>query len=71
MLLSRRISAAARPIVAVAWSNVMFSSWPSSAFVAGEKIGVSSRADSTKPGGSGSPARVPDPRYSFHAEPAM
>jgi hypothetical protein len=30
----------------------MFSSWPSVAFVAGVKIGSSSRCDSTRPGGS-------------------
>ena len=47
----------------------MFSSWPDSALVAGEKMGGSSRSDSRRPAGSGSPARVPCSRYSFHALP--
>jgi hypothetical protein len=52
-------------------STVMFSSWPVSAFVAGLKIGGTSRALSTRPVGSGSPASVPEREYSFQAEPVM
>ena len=47
----------------------MFSSCPLSAFVAGEKRGGSNRSLSRNPAGSVSPARVPEARYSFHAEP--
>ena len=51
------------------YANVTFSSWPRSAFVAGEKIAGSSGWLSTHPPGSGSPARVPARRYSDHADP--
>ena len=51
-------------------SNVTFSSWPASAFVAGEKMAGSSRALSTSPAGRGSPASAPDLSYSAHADPA-
>ena len=47
-------------------SNVVIS-----AFVAGEKIGGSSRWLSCSPSGSLSPASVPRLRYSLHAEPLI
>ena len=50
---------------------VMFSSWPVSALVAGEKIGGSSRSLSFSPSASFSPASVPEAAYSFQAEPVM
>ena len=49
----------------------MFWSWPLSAFVAGVKIGRSSRSDSSSCGGSVSPATVPRSWYSTHADPEM
>ena len=64
-------SARACPRASTTWRNVTFSSCPTSALVAGEKIGGSSRALSTSPAASGSPASVPDLRYSAHAEPVM
>ena len=57
------------PTISRTCAIVMFSSWPDSAFVAGLKTGGSSRALSTSPAGSGSPASVPLARYSFQAEP--
>ena len=52
-------------------SNVMFSSCsPTSAFVAGVKIGAGSRLASCKPGGSGTPQTWPLCWYSFQPEPA-
>ncbi len=68
-LRSRTCSATSRPTISRTRSNVMFSSWPVSAFVAGEKMGGSSRSLSRSFFGSGSPASVPASRYSFHAEP--
>ena len=47
----------------------MFSSWPVSALVAGEKIAGSSFSLSFRPAASVSPASVPDAAYSFQAEP--
>ena len=52
-------------------SKVMFSSCsPSSAFVAGVKIGSGSRSLSRRPAGSGMPQTVPLARYSFQPDPA-
>src|SRR5213593_2323056 len=64
-------SASGRPSAWTTCAKVTFSSCPCSAFVAGEKMGGSSRALSTSPAGSASPASVPDSRYSAHAEPVM
>ncbi len=62
-------SAKAAPSASRIAPNVTFSSWPSSALVAGEKMGGVSGADSTRPSGRGSPAKVPAARYSFQADP--
>ena len=52
-------------------SKLMFSSCsPSSAFVAGVKIGSGSRSLSRSPGGSAIPQTVPVAWYSFQPEPA-
>ena len=48
----------------------MFSSWsPTSAFVAGVKIGSGSFADSVSPSGSSIPHTEPDSRYSRQPDP--
>ena len=60
-----------RPSACATCAKVTFSSWPVSAFVAGEKMAGSSRALSVRPAGSRSPASVPDFSYSAHAEPVM
>ena len=66
-----RRSASDRPSACARRANVTFSSCPTSALVAGEKMGGSRRALSTSPPGSGSPASVPDRWYSAQAEPVM
>ena len=51
--LARRRSSSA------AWSKSIASSWPTSAFVEGVKIGVGRRSDSCRPGGSSMPETLP------------
>ena len=67
--MSRAAAARSGPTIASAASNVMFSSWPVSAFVDGVNTGSGSGSDSRRPSGSGVPCMVPDARYSFQAEP--
>ena len=57
-------------MISAARSKSMFSSWsPSSAFVAGVKIGSGSFADSVRPSGSSMPQTEPVSRYSFQPDP--
>jgi len=58
------------PTISAARSKSMFSSWsPSSALVAGVKIGSGRRSDSRDPGGSAIPHTEPSRWYSFQPDP--
>ncbi len=57
-------------MISAARSKSMFSSWsPTSALVAGVKIGSGRRSDSRRPAGNSIPQIAPDSRYSRHPEP--
>src|SRR5699024_169386 len=67
---SRRRAAASYPIVCATCSKVTFSSCsPTSALVAGVKIGSGSWAASCSPSGSSTPQTAPVARYSANPEP--
>src|SRR3954449_6053070 len=71
MLIRRSSSSAVRsPRVSAALSKSMFSSWsPTSALVAGVKIGSGSCSDSWSPDGSSIPQTAPLGLLSFHPGP--
>ena len=67
---SRSDAAVSAPTVSTTVSNGTFSSCsPSSALVAGVKIGSGSREPSTSPAGSAMPVTEPDTRYSASPDP--
>ena len=68
--MARTRSDSSPPTIAAIASKLMFSSCsPSSALVAGVKIGSGSRSLSSSPAGSLAPQTDPVARYSFQPEP--